>query len=115
MYPAPYIECHVEEEDKIATLLKSLPKDFDKIVTVLKEKELIPYLESVISSLQEAECKLHEAQPSNTTENSAYVVTTDFPKFQHYEKSNHQASKCFKVMACDKCGKKDHILRTNAV
>ena len=56
-----YIECHVEEEDKIAVLLKTLPKDFDQIVTVLKENESTSSLESVINSLQEVDGKLHEA------------------------------------------------------
>ena len=47
-----YIECNIEEDDKIAVLLKSLPLQYDNIVTVLKEKEPIPSLESIINSLQ---------------------------------------------------------------
>ena len=52
-----YIECNIEEEDKIAVLLKSLPLHYDNIVTVLKEKEPIPSLESIVHSLQKDEKK----------------------------------------------------------
>ena len=39
-----YIQINVEEEDKIAVLLKALPKEYIQIVTILKEKEPIPSL-----------------------------------------------------------------------
>ena len=50
-----YINCNIEEEDKITMLLKSLPMHYDMIVMVLKEKELIPSLESIVHSHQEEE------------------------------------------------------------
>ena len=46
-----YIQSPVDKEDQLAVLLKALPKEFDQIVTVLKEREPIPTLESVINSL----------------------------------------------------------------
>lgn len=52
-----YIQCNIDEDDKIAILLKSLPIQYEHIVTVLKEKEPIPSLESIINSLQEEESK----------------------------------------------------------
>ena len=46
-----YIECHVDEEDKIAVILKALSTKYNQIIMVLKEKDPIPYLESIINSL----------------------------------------------------------------
>ena len=52
-----YIDCQVDEEDKVAVLLKALPASYDNIVTMLKEKEPIPSLQDVINSLQVEEKK----------------------------------------------------------
>ena len=53
-----YIGCNIENDNKIAILLKSLPKLYDNIVMVLKEKEPKPSLESIIKSLYEEEKKI---------------------------------------------------------
>lgn len=106
-----HIECHAEEEDKIVVLLKSLPKEYKQIVTVLKEKDPIPSLESVINSLQEEEKKLCKegAISSSTQDSGAYVVShKKFLRCPHCGKDNHLASKCFKVTPCTKCGKVGH-------
>ena len=103
-----YIESPVEEEDKIAVLLKALPKEYNQIVTVLKEKEPIPSLESVINSLQEEDKKIHKEEPAATIIGAFAVTQRTFPKCQHCGKNNHPASKCYKVIACTNCGKKGH-------
>ena len=54
----PYIECHVNEEDKIAVILKVVLMEYNQIVMVLKEKEPIPSLESIINSLKEEDNKI---------------------------------------------------------
>ena len=65
-----YIQAPVPDEDKIAVLLKALPSSYSQIVTVLKETEPIPSLESVINSLQEEEKKVgSNKQPTQ----AAYV------------------------------------------
>ena len=35
-----YIKCHVDEEDKIALVLKALPTKYNQIVIVLKRRSL---------------------------------------------------------------------------
>ena len=51
------VDYNIVKEDKIALLLKSLPIEYDNIVTMLKEKEPIPSLDSIIHSLQEKDAK----------------------------------------------------------
>ena len=79
---------------------------------MLKEKEPIPSLESVINSLQEEDNKLHVDSNSSVSLASAsavsraYVLTS--PPCEHCGKTNHTAEKCFKVQPCNKCGKTGH-------
>ena len=103
-----YIECNIEEEDKIAVLLKSLPLHYDNIVTVLKEKEPIPSLESIVNSLQEQE-KKHTHKEENVSQ-ALYVSSTNksFKACKHCGKTNHLSSNCYKVKKCTKCGKLGH-------
>ena len=75
-----YIESPVEEEDKIAVLLKDLPKEYNQIVTILKEKEPIPSLESVINSLQEEYKKIHKEESAATIIGAFVVHTEDISK-----------------------------------
>ena len=82
-----YIECHVDEEDKIVVVFKALPMEYNQIVMVLKEKESIPSSESIISSLQEEDKKISK----EVSTSSAYVITIakTFSKCQHCGKTNH--------------------------
>ena len=54
-----YLNAPMEEEDKVAILLKSLPPSYHHLVTVLKEKDPPPTLEDVVNSLQAKEKKMH--------------------------------------------------------
>lgn len=101
-----YIECNIEEEDKIAVLLKSLPLPYDNIVTVLKEKEPIPSLESIVNSLQEQE-KKHTHKEENNSQ-ALYVSSSSKKACKHCGKTNHMSSNCYKIKKCVKCGKVGH-------
>lgn len=93
-----YIECNIEEEDKIAVLLKALPQDYKEIVTVLKEKEPIPSFESVVNSLHEEDKHKEES----------ISIIPSFPKCLHCGRNNHKSSKCYKLVTCERCGMKRH-------
>ena len=104
-----YIECNIDKDDKIAVLLKSLPMQFENIVTVLKEKEPIPSLESIIHSLQEEDNKhTHNEVTSSTSSQALYVSTSRFKPCKHCGKTNHTSLNCFKIKKCVKCGKMGH-------
>ena len=105
-----YIECNIEEDDKIAVLLKSLPLQYDNIVTVLKEKEPIPSLESIINSLQEEERKHATHSTQEISNNHALYVSSKkhFKPCTHCGKTNHLSSNCYKVKKCIKCNKVGH-------
>lgn len=100
-----YVKAPVDEEDAIAILLKSMPSNFDQIVTVLKEKEPIPSMESVINSLQEEEKK--------TTNNiyigeGAFAVHNNMKKCNTCGKTNHATKDCYLTKPCVHCGKTGH-------
>lgn len=101
-----YVECIIDEEDKIALLLKALPIEYDNIVTVLKEKEPIPSLESIIHSLQEEDHKHSHTEVINN--HAFYVSTSKFKPCKHCGKTNHASPNCFKIKKCAKCGKMGH-------
>ena len=103
-----YIECNIEDEDKIAVLLKSLPLHYDNIITVLKEKEPISSLESIVNSLQEEERK-HTHQEV-VTNHALYVSSSSkhLKACKHCGKTNHLSSNCYKIKKCTKCGKMGH-------
>lgn len=100
-----HIQCNIDEDDKIAILLKSLPITYEHIVTVLKEKEPIPSLESIIHSLQEEENKHLHINEAPTTH--ALYVSNKKP-CKHCGKTNHASNNCFKIKKCVKCGKIGH-------
>ena len=103
-----YIQSPVEEEDQIAVLLKALPQEYDQIVTVLKEKDPIPSLESVINSLQEEDKKINKGDKASTS-NGVYAVTTSKKgRCIHCKKTNHASKDCFSIKPCTKCGKTGH-------
>ena len=52
-----YIGCNIKNDDKIAVLVKSLPKIYDQLVTALKEKEPKMYLEIILNFLYKEEKK----------------------------------------------------------
>ena len=87
-----HIECNIDEDDKIAILLKSLPMQYENIVTVLKEKEPIPSLESIIHSLQEEENKHNHTHNTNEVPNSQalFIATSQtYKSCKHCGKTNH--------------------------
>ena len=92
-----YIECQVEEEDKVVVLLKALPPSFDNIVTILKEKEPIPSLEDVTNSLQAEEKKQNGGTNKVKINGDVYVA--------HGNKSNFNNKKCFT------CGSTSHMAK----
>ena len=98
------LDAKVDDEDKIAVLLKALPTMFDQIVTVLKEKEPAPRFEDVINSLQDEEKK--HSNTGSTSTHGAYFAST--AKCKHCGRSNHKSNDCFKVKTCTICGKVGH-------
>ena len=88
-----YIGCNIEYDDKIAILLKSLPKMHDQIVTLLKEKELELSLESIINSFYEQEKKISKEESYSLSTNHAYVVVAVVKKCPkpciHCGRANH--------------------------
>ncbi|KAH7437110.1 hypothetical protein KP509_05G056600 [Ceratopteris richardii] len=101
------IGCNVEEEDKVAILLKALPSKYNHLVLVLKEKEPSPSLENVIHSLQEEDKKVLE-----TPTQEAFMVTKPtFRSCTHCGLKNHEAKDCFKLMKCSKCGRNGHTFQ----
>ena len=107
-----HIECNIDEDDKIAIILKSLPMQYENIVTVLKEKEPIPSLESIIHSLQEEENKHNHTQATNEVPGSQalFISTTSKPykPCKHCGKTNHVSLNCYKIKKCVKCGRVGH-------
>lgn len=106
-----YIGCNIDEDDKIAILLKAMPMQYENIVTVLKEKEPIPSLESIVHSLQEEENKhthtTHTTHEAHTSQ--ALVITSkSFKPCKHCGKTNHLSLNCYKIKKCVKCGKVGH-------
>ena len=101
-----YIQCNIDEDDKIAILLKSLPITYEHIVTVLKEKEPVPSLESIIHSLQEEENK--HTHTNEAPISQALYVSNSKKACKHCGKTNHSSQNCFKIKKCVKCGKIGH-------
>ena len=101
-----YIDVKVDEEDKVAILLKALLKEYDNIVTILKEKDPIPDLEDVMNSLQEEEKKV---KPTSTKHNNgAYIVTSKGRRCKHCKRTNHDSKDCFSILTCPHCKKTGH-------
>ena len=68
-----YVKAPIDEEDAIAILLKAMPQEYHQILTMLKEKEPILSLESIINSLQEEEKKVGTIKKDS---NGALVVSS---------------------------------------
>ena len=102
-----YIESPFEDEDKVAVLLKALPPPYNQIVTVLKEKEHVPSLESAINSLLEERKKLGT---TSKFDNQAFIVHSSHKKAcQHCGKDNHKSQDCYRIKTCPHyCGKIGH-------
>lgn len=99
-----YVQAPVPDEDAVAILLKAMAPEFDQIVTVLKEKEPIPSLESVINSLQEEERKI-----SKLFHEGAYAVPyNNKKKCATCGRTNHLTKDCFSSNPCPHCGKTNH-------
>ena len=101
-----YIDVKVDEEDKVDILLKALSKEYDNIVTILKEKDPIPNLEDVINSLQEEEKKVKPASTKHN--NGAYIVTSKGRRCKHCKRTNHDSKDCFSILTCPHCKKTRH-------
>ena len=84
-----YLNAPMEEEDKVAILLKSLPPSYHHLVTVLKEKDPLPTLEDSVNSLQAEEKKMHI--DLNTSTRAHIVSSSSRFKCKHCGKSNHQS------------------------
>lgn len=105
-----YIQVQVDEEDKVAILLSALPDEYSQLVTVLKEKELVPPLEEVINSIQDEAKKINKQKGKHdheaSTSQGAYVVTK--ASCTHCGKDNHKSKDCYKIKTCHHCGKTGH-------
>lgn len=105
-----YIQCGIEEEDKVAALLGALPDTFDNIVTIIEEKEPAPALQDVINSIQTEENKhkkesplrggVYVAQSTNTcyTCNKPDHISKDYYhniQCHHCKKTGHPPERCY--------------------
>lgn len=70
-----YIETSIDEDDKVAVLLKALPEAYGKIIMVLKKKP-IPKSKDVINSLQEEDKKLGIGNKELAIQGEAYASTS---------------------------------------
>ena len=86
----------MEDDDKVVTLLASLPESYDMLVTALEASAEVPQIEVVIERLLYEERKSSECEKSPTP--SCTVMIT----------SDQKGNKKFK---CHHCGKLGHIRR----
>ena len=87
----------MEDEDKVVTLLASLPEAYNMLVTALEASTEVPQMEVVIERLLYEEKKLGEREKSPIP-SSRVMVTSD-----------HKGNK--KFIKCHHCGKLGHIRR----
>ena len=99
-----YIQCGVEEDDKVAALLSALLETYDNIVTIIEEKEPAPALQDVINSLQ-AEEKKHKKEP--TVSGGVHFVSTTKTCFT-CNKKGHLSKDCYHNNPCNHCNKTGH-------
>ena len=87
----------MEDEDKVVTLLASLPETYNMLVTALKASTEVPQMEVVIERLLYEEMKLGEREKSPISSRRVMVP------------SDHKGNK--KFIKCHHCGKLGHIRR----
>ena len=87
----------MEDEDKVVTLLASLPEAYNILVTALEASTEVPQMEVVIERLLYEEKKLGEREKSLMPSRKAMVA------------SDHKGNK--KFIKCHHCGKLGHIRR----
>ena len=78
---------------------------------MLKEKEPIPSIESIIHSLQEEENKHNHTHNTNEVPNSQALFVSSSKTYKpckHCGKTNHVSLNCYKIKKCVKCGKIGH-------
>ena len=87
----------MEDEDKVVTLLASLPEAYNMLVTALEASTEVPQMEVVIERLLYEEKKLGEREKSPIPSRRVMVA------------SDHKGNK--KFIKCHHCGKLGHIRR----
>ena len=87
----------MEDEDKVVTLLASLPEAYNMLVTALEESIEVPQMEVVIERLLYEEKRLGEREKSPIPSSRVMVA------------SDHKGNK--KFIKCHHCGKLGHIRR----
>ena len=100
-----YVGAPIDEEDRVAILLKALPQEYNQIVTVLKEKDPIPSLNDVINSLQEEEKKIKGT--STSTNGTAFLISSK-QRCKHCKRTNHDSKDCYSMKTCTICKKPGH-------
>ena len=99
-----YIQCGIEEEDKVAALLGALPETFDNIVTIIEEKEPAPALQDVINSLQTEE-KKHKKD--STLRGGVFVAQSSITCYT-CNRTGHVSKDCYQNIPCHHCKKTGH-------
>ena len=95
----------------MAVLLKSMPEEYDNLVTTLKYGP-DPSFEGIISALQEDERK-REKRKDHQVEGEKALATKfkrmNFKACRHCGKNNHDEKDCFCIKPCGICGKNGHF------
>lgn len=99
------VKSPVTEDDAMAVLLKSMPEEYDNLVTTLKNLPN-PTLEGMISALQEEERKRN--QRATSSEGAFSAKYKQRKPCKHCGKTNHLEKDCFRIKPCGICGKHGH-------
>ena len=103
-----YIEVTIDEDNQVAILHNALPNSYSNLVVVVKEKEQIPYLESIIISIKEEKKKL--GIKNKVATNGVYVMDTSKRKCFECGQTNHLVKDCYTKNPCTHCGGTNHPL-----
>lgn len=89
----------IEEEDKVVTLLASLPDKFNMLVTALEADSEVPSMEIVTERLFHEENKLKERECVETSPERVMLgkKSKDAPKCYHCGKSGHLKRNCWSL------------------
>ncbi|KAK3735648.1 hypothetical protein QZH41_001075 [Actinostola sp. cb2023] len=89
----------MEEEDKVVTLLASLPDKFDMLVTALEANSEVPNMEVVTERLFHEENKLKERETVEKPYEKVMLETKskDRPKCHHCGKPGHLKRNCWSL------------------
>lgn len=89
----------MEDEDKVVTLLASLPDKFDMLVTALEANTEVPSMEIVTERLLHEENKLKERGTVETSTEKVMLgkKTKDRPKCHHCGKPGHLKRNCWSL------------------